>query len=149
MKIQTLDSTHHDEIFRVVQAVIRGQGLKAEFYWPDGMLSEELEVTEAVGLFKGRVLAGLVLYRVLPMAWEISMVATDPQFRRQGLMEVLISHLINARGQGEGEAKELWLEVHEANSGAQNLYEKLGFRRIGVRNRYYKDGGTALLYSYP
>jgi ribosomal-protein-alanine N-acetyltransferase len=60
-------------------------------------------------------------------------------------MEKLMRHLIDSKGQG----RELWLEVHEVNVSAQNLYEKLGFRLSGRRPRYYKDGATALLYSCP
>ncbi|MNJ98520.1 ribosomal-protein-alanine N-acetyltransferase [compost metagenome] len=145
MKIQTLNQDHHTAMFNVVKAVLQAQGLKAEFYWPEDMLGEELEQTEALGIFKGGELAGFVLYRLLPMAWEISLVATSPRFRRQGLMETLLAQLINAKGQG----MELWLEVHENNVSAQNLYEKLGFRRTGVRTKYYKDGASAFLYSCP
>ncbi len=33
----------------------------------------------------------------------------------------------------------LTLEVRESNYAAQNLYEKYGFKKLGVRKRYYSD----------
>ena len=149
MRIRNLSESDHPQVQSLVAAVIRSQGLRPQFYWPEDMLDEELSITEAVGVFKGQELAAVVLYRVLPMAWAISLLATHPQFRRQGLMETMILHLNNAIRQNTKAGFELWLEVHENNVEAQNLYEKLGFRRIGVRNRYYKDGATAWLYSWP
>lgn len=144
MKIQKLDSSDYQKITALVASVIQAQGLKAEFYWPEEMLGEELDMTENFGMVKGGTLVGVVLYRILPMAWEISLVATSPQFRRQGLMELLLGHMINAKSQG----MELWLEVHENNVSAQKLYEKLGFTKTGVRTKYYKDGASAFLYSH-
>jgi ribosomal-protein-alanine N-acetyltransferase len=149
MRIRQLTEQDALAVQGLVQTVVQSQGLKAEFYWTPEMILDELSTTEGVGIFKGSQLAGVILYRVLPMAWEISLVATHPQFQRRGLMEILIRHLSDACRQGNSEERELWLEVHERNQGAQNLYEKLGFRQIGQRNRYYKDGGTALLYSWP
>ena len=39
----------------------------------------------------------------------------------------------------------LTLEVRRSNSGAIRLYEKYGFREIGVRPRYYENKEDALL----
>jgi ribosomal-protein-alanine N-acetyltransferase len=59
-------------------------------------------------------------------------------------MEKLLNHIIAAKGQDQ----ELWLEVHEANQAARQLYQKLGFKETGKRKRYYKDGGTAILFAH-
>jgi [ribosomal protein S18]-alanine N-acetyltransferase len=37
----------------------------------------------------------------------------------------------------EGGLSELWLEVRESNARARLLYERYGFRHIGVRRGYY------------
>ena len=37
------------------------------------------------------------------------------------------------------EARWFTLEVRVSNTGAQNLYKKLGFREAGIRPRYYTD----------
>lgn len=145
MEIETLLSPHKSAMRALVEAIIAEQGLHAGFYWPKDLLGAEMATAEAVGVFEDGQLAGFVLYRELSTAWEISLVATHPQFRRRRLMEALLKHLIAAKGQ----EKELWLEVHIENVAAQKLYEKLGFRLSGRRPRYYKDGATALLYSCP
>jgi ribosomal-protein-alanine N-acetyltransferase len=145
MKIKELAADDTPAVLALVENIVAEQGLQAEFYWPQEMLMAELASTESLAVYENEQLAGFVLYRLVPSAWEISVVATDPKFRRRGLMEQLLRELINARGH-DGE---LWLEVHEKNVGAQKLYEKLGFRRTGQRPKYYKDQATAHLYSYP
>mgnify|MGYP000333053640 CR=1 FL=1 len=42
-------------------------------------------------------------------------------------------------------AEWLTLEVRVSNIGAQRLYEKYGFRRAGVRRRYYSDNNEDAL----
>lgn len=37
------------------------------------------------------------------------------------------------------------LEVRASNHGAQQLYEQLGFARVGLRRRYYSNGEDAIL----
>lgn len=145
MRIESLYTPHKPEMRALIEAVLANQGLHAGFYWPMDLLGAELATAEAVGIFEDEKLAGFVLYRDVPGAWEISLVVTHPDFRRRGLMETLIKHLIAAKGQN----RELWLEVHQDNDAAQKLYEKLGFKLSGRRPRYYKDGATALLYSCP
>jgi ribosomal-protein-alanine N-acetyltransferase len=39
------------------------------------------------------------------------------------------------------QAKLVTLEVRVSNTQAQALYEKYGFNRTGIRNRYYADNG--------
>lgn len=145
MQIESLYTPHKPAMRALVEAITIEQGLSAQFYWPMDQLGAEMATAEGVGIFIQEDLAGFVLYREVPGAWEISLVATHPRFRRQGCMETLLRHLIAAKGQG----RELWLEVHQDNHSAQKLYEKLGFRLSGRRPRYYKDGATALLYSCP
>jgi ribosomal-protein-alanine N-acetyltransferase len=145
MHIEQLYTLHKQAMKKLVEAIHLEQGLLPQFYWPADLLGAEMATAEGVGIFEGEDLAGFILYREVPGAWEISLVASNPQYRRKGYMEKLMRHLIDSKGQG----RELWLEVHEVNVSAQNLYEKLGFRLSGRRPRYYKDGATALLYSCP
>ncbi|WP_374079589.1 GNAT family N-acetyltransferase [Bdellovibrio bacteriovorus] len=144
MRIETLSSPHKPAMRSLVEAIHAEQGLLPQFYWPKELLGAEMATAEAVGIFEDEVLVGFVLYRVLPEAFEISLVASHPQYRRRGYMEKLFAHLVDAKGQ----ERELWLEVHEENVPAQKLYEKLGFKEVRRRPRYYKDGATAILYSH-
>lgn len=143
MHIEVLKGPHKPAMRALVEAIHAEQGLAPSFYWPQDLLGAEMATAEALGVFEGEVLTGFVLYRELPDVWEISLVASHPQWRRKGMMEALLRHMAAAKGQG----RSLWLEVHEENVGAQKLYEKLGFREVRRRPRYYKDGASAILYS--
>jgi Acetyltransferases len=130
-------------IRKLIEDVISSQGLRAEFYWPPEMLKEEMEQAVAWGCFKNDELTAAVLIREMPDVGEISLLATHPDYRRQGCMEFLLRGIIDAIGQ----KREIWLEVHEGNTQAQQLYKKLGFRQDAIRPRYYKDGAAAVLFS--
>lgn len=143
MNIESLSGIHKPAMRTLVEAIHAEAGLTAQFYWPLDLLGAEMATAEAVGLFVEEQLVCFILYRELENAWDISLVASHPQFRRRGYVEQLFKHLIAAKGQDQ----ELWLEVHEENVPAQKLYEKLGFREVRRRPRYYKDGATAILYS--
>lgn len=143
MAIEKLLGAHKPAMRALVEAIHTEQGLLPQFYWPSDLLGAEMATAEAVGLFEGGELAAFVLYREIEGAWDISLVASHPRFRRRGFVEQLFSYLIAARSQGS----EIWLEVHEENVPAQKLYEKLGFREVRRRPCYYKDGATAILYT--
>lgn len=58
-----------------------------------------------------------------------------PAFQQQGWARVLLDALgLWARARG---AQWLWLEVRMSNLRAQKVYAAHGFRRVGVRKRYY------------
>jgi [ribosomal protein S18]-alanine N-acetyltransferase len=92
-------------------------------------------------------LAAFVLYRRLGEVLEISWLATAVGWQKQGLMSCLLRQLAGA-SKAPGGPVEIWLEVHEKNLGARNLYEKLGFRVTSRRPNYYPDGGAAILLSW-
>jgi ribosomal-protein-alanine N-acetyltransferase len=63
-----------------------------------------------------------------------------PEFQRQGWARVMLDALATwSRGQG---AQWLWLEVRESNARAIAVYERHGYRRVGLRKNYYpaQDG---------
>ncbi|WP_026691405.1 ribosomal protein S18-alanine N-acetyltransferase [Alteribacter aurantiacus] len=68
---------------------------------------------------------------------HITNIAVDPTYRRKGIGEALMTGSLElARTFG---AKKLTLEVRVSNEAAQNMYEKLGFERGGIRKNYYTD----------
>lgn len=63
--------------------------------------------------------------------------AVKPEYRRQGIGEMLIHELIDQlRIKG---IIALLLEVRVSNTPAIVLYEKIGFRQVGRRPHYYHD----------
>jgi len=68
---------------------------------------------------------------------HIVTIATHPDYRRQGLGRLLLQFLIERAGAAG--ASEVTLEVRAGNREAQTLYETMGFTRVGIRKRYYRD----------
>lgn len=68
---------------------------------------------------------------------DVMNVAVHPDWRRQGIAEQLIETLIGElKNRG---SKALMLEVRASNAPAIALYEKLGFRQVGLRKNYYRN----------
>jgi [ribosomal protein S18]-alanine N-acetyltransferase len=68
---------------------------------------------------------------------HITTFAVHPSWRRRRIGErLLLAFLDLAMDRG---AREATLEVRLSNLGARKLYEKYGFRPVGLRPRYYSD----------
>lgn len=113
------------------------------FFWPDDMFRAELVQTKTWVVEQNQKLLAFVCVRDVSEAYELSVLATCQSHQGQGLMRRLLKQIIVEIG-GE---RHLWLEVHEKNLTARNLYEKLGFIHTGTRGGYYRDGSAALLYT--
>jgi ribosomal-protein-alanine N-acetyltransferase len=84
----------------------------------------------------------MLIYRVLPDEAEIITIAVHPDVRRSGLASALIA--IMEKDLKEKNVNRVLLEVAANNLSARGLYEKLGFKQISVRPKYY-DGVDGLL----
>lgn len=84
-------------------------------------------------------LIGLVVSQEL----DVITVATHPDFRRQGLSELLFEHTIR-----DPNISKLFLEVGTDNLSAQMLYRKIGFTATGTRLAYYASKKDAYTMSY-
>ncbi|WP_297751350.1 ribosomal protein S18-alanine N-acetyltransferase [Hydrogenophaga sp.] len=61
-----------------------------------------------------------------------------PEHQRQGWARFMLDALVLwSRGQN---AQWLWLEVRQGNTPARQLYERYGFRQVGLRKAYYPNG---------
>ena len=75
-------------------------------------------------------------------------VAVREALRRQGIGELLVITAVELALRREQEV--LTLECRVSNTGAQALYERYGFERVGVRRRYYTDNNEdALIMTTP
>ena len=68
---------------------------------------------------------------------DVMNVAVHPDWRRQGIAEQLIENLIEELKKRGSHA--LMLEVRASNAPAISLYEKMGFRQVGLRKNYYRN----------
>jgi ribosomal-protein-alanine N-acetyltransferase len=70
---------------------------------------------------------------------QLMNVATLPELQRRGYGVALMEDLLqNARARA---ARLITLEVRRGNAPARALYAHLGFRELGIRQRYYSDNG--------
>ncbi|HEY6058619.1 MAG TPA: ribosomal protein S18-alanine N-acetyltransferase, partial [Candidatus Limnocylindrales bacterium] len=68
---------------------------------------------------------------------HITTFAVSPAWRRRRIGERLLLALLDLAV--EHRAREATLEVRLSNVPARRLYEKYGFRPVGLRPRYYSD----------
>ena len=83
--------------------------------------------------------AGYAEIRMIAGEAQIYNIAIAPEFRREGIGEALLRHLIDKADADS--CKLVTLEVRSGNEAAMELYKKLGFREVGRRKGYYARGG--------
>lgn len=101
-------------------------------------------VNEQEGILLAReagCLVGYLCHQEILDECHILNVAVHPDWRRRGIGVRLVTHLMQSRPV----IRDWFLEVRENNGPAIGLYEKLGFRVIGKRLRYYRNGEHALV----
>ena len=74
---------------------------------------------------------------------HITNIAVSPDFRRSGIGEKLLRKIIDDCY--ENKAKYITLEVRVSNIPAIGLYEKYGFKSLGVRKGYYQNNNEDAL----
>ena len=119
--------------------------------WPAHAYQHELENNRLAHYIVARcgdTIAGFAGMWLLVDEAHITTFATGRAWRRQGIGERLLLALLDpsaARG-----AHEATLEVRPTNIPARRLYEKYGFKNVGVRTRYYSDNNEdALIMTTP
>lgn len=114
--------------------------------WPDDAYRSELQANRLASYLVVRSDEGVVAYGGIWLMVDeahITTFAVDPAWRRQRVGETLLIALLDlalAR-----HAREATLEVRLSNVPARRLYEKYGFRPVGLRPRYYSDNGEDAL----
>lgn len=86
---------------------------------------------------------GYLFMQIVANEAELLRIATHPQHRRQGLARKLWDGFLTDPTQKD--VTQIFLEVSSENTGAQNLYNTLGFRESGRRPAYYGPGEDAVL----
>ena len=108
--------------------------------WPPHAYQSELESNRLAHYLVARVVETVVAYGGMWLMVDeahITTFAVHPAWRRQKIGErLLVAFLDIAMDRGAHEAT---LEVRLSNLPARKLYEKYGFRPVGLRPRYYSD----------
>ena len=136
-------SSHRDAL---IQSYLNLRSAEVkEFLWSDNELRSHILLTPTgwVGWSVSDQLVAIILFGKTSDVIEINYLETGAEFKRCGYMKNLLSELIENHSNHE-----FWLDVHVSNIVALKMYEKLGFATSGRREKYYKDGGAALMMCY-
>ena len=114
--------------------------------WPENAYRSELLTNRLasylVARLEGRIVAYGGMWLMVDEA-HITTFAVHPGYRRRRIGErMLLAFLDLAR---ERHAREATLEVRLSNLAARRLYEKYGFRPVGLRPRYYSENNEDAL----
>ncbi len=107
--------------------------------WSRAMFAGELTKGSSIGLgaFEDELLVGYVIVSRYVDAWHVMNIAVQPERRGRGIGAALLDQLFETTS---GDTRRGYtLEVRVSNEGAIRLYERLGFKRRGVRRGYYTD----------
>lgn len=114
--------------------------------WPDDAYRSEIQGNRLASYLVVRSGDEVVAYGGIWLMVDeahVTTFAVDPAWRRQGVGETLLLALLDLAVARH--AREATLEVRLSNVPARRLYEKHGFRPVGLRPRYYSDNGEDAL----
>jgi len=114
--------------------------------WPDEAYRSEIQANRLASYLVVRTDDAVIAYGGIWLMVDeahITTFAVDPAWRRQRVGETLLLALLDLAVARR--AREATLEVRLSNLPARRLYEKYGFRPVGLRPRYYSDNGEDAL----
>src|SRR6478672_11010223 len=114
--------------------------------WPPNAYRSELMTNRLAAYLVVRAQDRIVAYGGMWLMVDeahITTFAVHPAWRRQRLGERLLLAFLDLAK--DRHAREATLEVRLSNVAARRLYEKYGFRPVGLRPRYYSDNNEDAL----
>ena len=114
--------------------------------WPAQAYRQEIETNRLaqylVAIMGDEIVAYGGIWLLVDEA-HITTFAVHPRYRRRKIGERLLIALLDLAE--DRHAREATLEVRLSNLPARRLYEKYGFRPVGIRPRYYSDNNEDAL----
>jgi [ribosomal protein S18]-alanine N-acetyltransferase len=129
-----------------IDAVQRVERASFPVPWPAYALRQEVETNRLARYLIVRVGSDVVAYAgvwLLVDEAHVTTFAVLPDWRRRGIgarLMLAVMRLADQLG-----ARVATLEVRLSNMPARLLYQRFGFRPVGVRPRYYSDNGEDAL----
>lgn len=140
LSLQPLKPIQLDEIVALDRLALGGlwsaDGYQREIDSPNSDLLV-LQALEHPDSTESMALIGMGCVWAIADEAHITLLATHPEYRRQGLGQLMLyALLLNAWKRNLAWAT---LEVRLSNQRAIALYEKFGFQRVGTRPKYYQN----------
>jgi ribosomal-protein-alanine N-acetyltransferase len=137
-EIRTMTAADLDQVLAIEQASFRTPWKREHF---ESELSGGYSFPY-VAECEGRI-AGYVCLMSLYEEAQILDIAVSPGQRGRGIARALMEHACAVAR--EKQAEVLSLEVRASSAAAIGLYQRTGFRRVGVRSNYYDASEDAIL----
>lgn len=126
---------HIDDIMIVEKLCFEIPWSRAEFIHE---ISENELAVYLSAEFNERVIGYIGMWNIHKEG-HITNIAVHPQFRMNGIGELLVKNLMDISKKTGIES--MTLEVKKSNMAAQRLYIRHGFTACGLRKSYYADNG--------
>ncbi|MBI5573693.1 MAG: ribosomal protein S18-alanine N-acetyltransferase [Elusimicrobia bacterium] len=115
--------------------------------WSENLFKREmhLEFSNFFAAIKDHEIAGYICFWKVSDEGHLTNITVKEKFRRKGIGSGLMKYIIDisyAMG-----IKKMFLDVRAINYQALSLYEKFGFKKIGVRKKYYSNSDDAVVMS--
>ena len=140
LKIIQLGIMHLNDCFDIDQKSLNG-------IWTRNQWERELTDPKRICLgiieLETKKILGLCSAWLVIEELHITFIAVNPLHKRKGLGRFLLSDLIK-RSQSL-QTNHILLEVKENNEPAKAFYKSMGFKTVGNRSNFYKDGSDAVL----
>jgi ribosomal-protein-alanine N-acetyltransferase len=114
--------------------------------WPDYAFQQEIETNRLAHYLVVRAGREIVAYGGMWLMVDeahITTFAVLPEWRRRGIGGRLMVAMMKLAS--DLDARVATLEVRLSNDAARELYQRFGFRPVGLRPRYYSDNGEDAL----
>lgn len=125
------------------------ENLQKEFdsFWTPSILKSELEnkMSQYIVAKENDKVVGFAGIMILPDDVEITNIVTRSTERKKGIGNLLLEKLIEMSKNTQKEI--ISLEVNQKNAVAIHLYTKFGFKKIGMRKKYYNGTDNAIIMS--
>ncbi len=142
-EIIAIDASRLEEILAIETLSFGSPWSSAAF---EGEFSQPHSFTYGVVSTTDHKLLGYIVFWLVEDEVHILNLAVHPAFRREGLANALLTHLVDLSQKAM--CRMVFLEVRPSNRPALGLYESFGFVRVGIRPNYYTDTKEdALLYT--
>ena len=114
-------------------------------FWNYNILKSELENTNSkyiVAKLNNEIVGFAGIINTLDQM-EITNIVVRKDMRNQGIGNTLLNELIKLTI--DSKMNTIFLEVNSNNFSAIKLYEKNGFKQVGLRKKYYNNKDDAIL----
>ena len=140
LTIVELGIMHLNECVNLDQKSLNGLWSKSQW---ERELTDPKRICLGIIELETKKLLGICSAWLLIDELYITSIAIHPTHQRKGLGKFLLSDLI--KRSISLRTNKIHLEVKDTNEPAKAFYKSMGFKTIGNRSNFYKDGSNALL----